>query len=305
MNDRRMPRPVSMGFERRCLKLELASLRPGKTIASNVLKSDKYAQIVASIRAIGLVEPIVVKQHPAEAGAWLIIDGHLRVEALRSGGVEWTECLVALDDESFTYNRHFNGMAAVQEHRMIVRALDSGVPAEDLAAALGKSVETIKARFRLLNGICDEAASILSDKQCALSVFDVLRKMKPFRQIDAATRMVDFGNYSVKFALAMLEATPEDQRVEDTGRAKRSNWSEVNARLEREVAALQEETRLYDQNYGRDTLQLMMITTYLQGLLTDAPIVLWLSENRRDYLTEFKKIAEIRSLPTGPEAGAA
>lgn len=303
MNDRHTHKPVAMGFEQRCISVSTTALRPNRTLAPSVRKSKKYAQIVASVRAIGLVEPIVVVQHPAEAGAYIIVDGHVRLEALRDCGIETTKCLVALDDEGFTYNKKYNRLAVVQEHRMIVRALDQNVPAEDLASALGISVETVRARFRLLNGICNEAANILADKQCALGVFDVLRKMKPFRQIDAATRMSDFNNYSTKFALAMLESTPPEQLVEPTANHKRSGSAEANARLEREVAALQVETRLYDQNYGRDILQLMMIVTYLQGLLTDAAAVLWLSQNRRDYLTEFKKIADIKTLPAETELG--
>ncbi|MFP6557906.1 plasmid partitioning protein RepB C-terminal domain-containing protein [Paraburkholderia sp. B3] len=300
MNMLQTPKPVALGFEQHCVRLDLACLRPNKTLSEGVWKSVKYAQILASVKAIGLVEPVVVRQHPAEAGAWLVIDGHVRLHALRECGVGFAVCLVALDDESFTYNRHFNGMAAVQVHRMIVKALDHGVPAEDLACALGISLDAIKVRFRLLDGVCDEAATILGDKQCALGVFQALRKMKPFRQIDAATRMVDFNNYSSKFAQAMLESSPPDQLVE-SGQVvpKRNGFAEANARLEKEVATLQAEAHLYDQSYGRDTLQLMMLTNYLQNLLADARIVLWLSEHRRDYLAMFKKIAEIRTLPAG------
>ncbi|KVS57677.1 hypothetical protein WK39_18200 [Burkholderia cepacia] len=221
------------------------------------------------------------------------------MEALRTCGVQATNCLIALDDESFTYNRHIIGIAAIQVHKMIVKALDRGVPAEDLAAALGMSEDMIRARFKMLDGICSEAVDILAEKNCPTGIFSILRKMKPLRQIDAANRMVDFNNYTIKFAMAMLEATPEELlEVPAAKSAKPSTWSEANARLEREVAALQVESRMYEDNYGRDNLQLMMITTYLQSLLTDARIVLWLSENRRDYLTEFKKIADIKSLPS-------
>ncbi|WP_081065672.1 plasmid partitioning protein RepB C-terminal domain-containing protein [Burkholderia multivorans] len=297
MSDR-TTKAVAMAFDRQLVKIPLCNLRPNKVLADTVLKSKKYRQILASVRAIGLVEPIVAKPHPAEVGNYIVIDGHLRVEALRTCGVQSTDCLIALDDESFTYNRHNIGIAAVQVHKMIVKALDRGVPAEDLASALGMSEDMIRARFKMLDGICPEAIDILAEKNCPTGIFPILRKMKPLRQIEAASRMVDFNNYSVKFALAMLEATPDEllgtPAIKST---KPSTWSEANARLEREVAALQVESRMYEDNYGRDNLQLMMITTYLQSLLTDARIVLWLSENRRDYLTEFKKIADIKSLP--------
>ena len=297
MSDRNA-KTVAMGFDRQPVKVSLISLRPNKVIAETVWKSTKYRQILASVQAIGLVEPVVAKPHPAEVGIYVIIDGHLRVEALRSCGAKSTNCLIALDDESFTYNRHNIGIAAIQVHKMIVKALDRGVHTEDLAAALGMSEDMIRARFRMLDGICREAADILAEKNCPTGIFPILRKMKPLRQIDAASRMVDFNNYTVKFALAMFEATPEEMlEVSAAKSAKPSTWSEANARLEREVAALQVESRMYEDNYGRDNLQLMMITTYLQSLLTDARIVLWLSENRRDYLTEFKKIADIKSLP--------
>ncbi|MCA7955356.1 hypothetical protein LGM43_34400 [Burkholderia seminalis] len=134
------------------------------------------------------------KPHPAEAGIYVIIDGHLRVEALRTCGVKTTNCLIALDDESFTYNRHNIGIAAIQVHKMIVKALDRGVPAEDLAAALGMSEDMIRARFRMLDGICREATDIMAEKNCPTGIFPILRKMKPLRQIDAASRMVDFNN---------------------------------------------------------------------------------------------------------------
>ncbi|WP_176079484.1 plasmid partitioning protein RepB C-terminal domain-containing protein [Paraburkholderia tropica] len=290
---------IAVGFDRQPINISLKSLRPNKVVPDTIWKSRKYQQILASVRAIGLVEPIVAKQHPAEAGIYLIIDGHLRVEALRTCGVEATNCLLAFDDESYTYNKHFAGIAAVQVHKMIVKAMDRGVPAEDLAVALGMSVDMVKCRFRMLEGICSEAASILAEKDCPTGIFPILRKMKPLRQIDAANRMVDFNNYSVKFGLAMLEATPEDLLQEATSKKKKAcSWSETNARLEQEVAALQMESRGYESTYGCDNLQLMMITTYLQNLLSDARIVLWLSENRRDYLTEFKKIADIKSLPS-------
>jgi hypothetical protein len=305
MNDRHTSRPIAVGFERRCLKLPVGSIRPSKELPSTVKDSKKYAQIVASVKAVGLVEPIVVIPHSAEAGAYIVVDGHLRLEALHDCGIASAECLVALDDEGFTYNKRINGLAVVQEHKMIVKALDAGVPAEDMAAALGISIDTLHARFRLLDGICDEAAAILADKHCAIGAFKTLKKMKPFRQIDAATRMVDFNNYSAKFALAMLESTPPEQLAEPRpGAQKQSGSAEANARLEREVAALQVETRLYEQNYGRDNLQLMMIVTYLANLLTDARVVLWLSEHRRDYLAEFKKIADVKALPSDSSKSA-
>ena len=45
-------------------------------------------------------------------------------------------CIVADDDEAFTYNKRINRLATIQEHLMIVRAIDRGVSEEKLAKAL-------------------------------------------------------------------------------------------------------------------------------------------------------------------------
>ena len=39
-------------------------------------------------------------------------------------------CLIAEDDEAYTYNRRINRLATVQEHFMIVRAIERGVSEE-------------------------------------------------------------------------------------------------------------------------------------------------------------------------------
>ncbi|WP_430389538.1 plasmid partitioning protein RepB C-terminal domain-containing protein [Blastomonas fulva] len=90
--------------------------------------------------------------------------------------------MVANDDETYTYNKRVNRLPPVQEHRMIVRAIERGVTAAMIADALGLEVQSIRARFRLLDGICPEAADMLKDTNCSMKVFDMLRRMSNMRQ---------------------------------------------------------------------------------------------------------------------------
>ena len=46
-------------------------------------------------------------------------------------------CLIADDDEAYTYNKRINRLATVQEHFMVVRAIERGVPGAMEAQALG------------------------------------------------------------------------------------------------------------------------------------------------------------------------
>src|SRR3546814_14029813 len=116
-----------------------------------------------------------------------------------------SECLVATDDETYTYNKRINRLPPIQEHRMIQRAIDRGVPKERIADALGLDVQTVRKRSRLLEGICADAAEILKHTPCPAGTFDVLRRMAPMRQVEAAELMTGQSNYTATFAKAILE----------------------------------------------------------------------------------------------------
>ena len=55
-------------------------------------------------------------------GKYLLLDGHLRLEALKDMGVVEVVCLVSTDDEAFTYNKPVSRLAIVQEHKIILKA---------------------------------------------------------------------------------------------------------------------------------------------------------------------------------------
>jgi len=180
---------------------------------------------------------------------------------------------------------------------MIVRAVERGVPDERIAEALDIEARSVRRRFRLLEGICQEAIDSLADKPCPLAVFDVLKRMKPLRQIEAADLMVGQKNYSSPFIRAILAATPPDQLVASRGKSKEADISrEQIARLERELEAAQRRTRYVEETYGEDNLQLTIAKTYLAKLLQKSRITKWLRVNRPEYLAEFQEIAEIATL---------
>src|SRR3546814_13683447 len=84
--------------------------------------SQKYAQIRTSVRAVGLVEAPAVAPDHKHPGRYSLLDGHLRVEVLKDLGITEVECLVAADDDTYTYNKRINRLAPIQEHRKIGRA---------------------------------------------------------------------------------------------------------------------------------------------------------------------------------------
>ncbi|MGE6323344.1 plasmid partitioning protein RepB C-terminal domain-containing protein [Pseudomonas oryzihabitans] len=294
---------IHLAFDRDFLTIPVAAVVPLKTLPAGAKESRSYSQVLSSIEAIGLIEALVVMADAKNAGTWFLLDGHLRLEALKELGIAEVECLLAADDDTYTYNKRVNRIPPIQEHRMIVRAMDRGVPSVDIAAALGLQVESVLRRFRLLDGISPEAAEVLKDTPCSMKVFDILRQMSSMRQIEAADLMIGQNNFTVMFARALRAATSENQLAiakKGKGGGKPTPSGQQIARMERELAALQTQVKSVEETYGIDNLHLTVARGYIAKLLANNRVVRWLALHQQDYLAELQKIAEIDTL--GPAA---
>lgn len=289
---------VHLAFERECKLIPLELLTPSIPLSIGIKETVKFRQIAASIKVVGLVEPLVVVRNPNEPDHYILLDGRLRLMALIELSATSALCLLSTDDEAYTYNKRVNRVSPVQEHRMILKAVERGVSVEQLANALDVTPGAIKQQFKMLDGICPEAILMLADKPTTYGMFKALRKMKPVRQIDVVHAMIGLGNYSVKLALAMLQASrPEDLTAEAVAQSQSLGPSEALHRLERELAAVQSDTRLLEEGYGPSNLQLEIIKTYIsRTLLENATVVRWLAKNRAEYLQQLQLIADMRSL---------
>lgn len=285
-----------MAFEETKLRIAIAQIQPLKLVSDAIKGSSKYAQIVASIREVGIVEPPVVARDHSDPGKYLLLDGHLRIDVLKDLGQTDVACIVSTDDEAFTYNKRVNRLAMIQEHKMILKAIERGVPEARIAKALNVDVQHIARKRRLLEGICPEVADILKDKNIGMNTFSELKRMLPLRQIEAAELMVAMNKYTVSYAKSLLAATPQSQLVEaDKPKRVTGLSDEQVALMERESVSLEREFRIAEKSYGTDHLDLVLTNGYLGKLLANARIVRYLAQHHRDILTEFQKLAEIET----------
>jgi len=284
---------VKQAFEEARLRIPFAQIQPLKLVTPAIKKTPKYLQIVASIREIGLVEPPVVARDRSDPGKYLLLDGHLRIDVLKDMGESEITCLISTDDEAFTYNKRGNRLAMIQEHRMIVKAVQRGVPEERIAKVLNVDVQNIVRKRKLLDGICPEVAEILQDKHIAIATFTELRKLVPLRQIEAAELMVAVNKFTINYAKSLVAATPQEQLVE-THKPKqvRGLNEEQIALMERESVSLQREFRIAEKSYGVDHLDLVLSNGYVGKLLSNARVVRYLAQHHQDILAEFQKLAE-------------
>lgn len=286
--------PVRLGFEETTVRVPLDAIMPLREITTAVRKSVKYGQIAASIAEVGIIEPPAVARDVVDRERFHLLDGHLRVEILRERGETEVVCLIAIDDEAFTYNKRISRMATIQEHRMILNAVKKGVSEERLARALNVNIQNIRMKRNLLVGICPEVADLLRDKHVPLNVFTELRFLKPVRQIEAAQAMITMNRYSIAYAKSLVAATPADQLVEGKERRQRGLSEEQIATMQRESENLDRELKHIEQGYGSDHLDLVLATGYVGSLLGNARIVRHLARHHADILAEFQKIADLQ-----------
>jgi hypothetical protein len=290
---------IHLAFQRNVLTIPLSAIIPLKTLPDGAREGRKFAQVLSSIKAIGLVEAPVVIGDTKNAGTYFLLDGHLRLEALKELDIAEVDCLLATDDETYTYNKRVNRLPPIQEHRMIARAMERGVSSAEIAEALSLQVGSIKRRLRLLEGISPETAEILKDTPCSMKVFDILRQMSAVRQIEAADLMRGQNNFTVMFARALRSATPESQLVaikKTKGADAATPSGQQIARMERELAVLQAQVKSVEETYGIDNLHLTVARGYIAKLLVNNRIACWLANHRPEYLGEFQRIAEIDRL---------
>lgn len=286
-------RKVNLAFEQTTERVPLADIIPLKLVTDDLKNSVKFGQIRSSIRQTGLVEQPVVTRDVATPGKYLLLDGHLRLAVLEEMGSTDVVCLIATDDEAYTYNKRISRLAIVQEHRMILSAIERGVPEELIAKTLNVNVNHIRLKRRLLTGICPEVVEMLKDKHVAMNSFTELRKMKPLRQIEAAQLMVAMNKYSVSYAKSLVGATPPSQLVDESKPKKVHGLTDEQiALMEQESANLDREFRLLEETYGVDHLDLVVATGYVKRLIDNARIVRYMAQHFPELLMEFQRIVE-------------
>jgi ParB-like chromosome segregation protein Spo0J len=250
--------------------------------------------IAASMSEVGIVEMPVV--FPMKDGSYLVLDGHQRIETLKARGEKEVRCLIALDDENYTYNRHVSRVAPIQQNRMIMKALAGGLSDERIAKTLNMSIEDVRAHRTLLSGICPEAIDALREKPIGENALRYLKHVKPMRQLEMADLMNASGNYTTSYAKALVSVTTDAERVESKVAKPAGARPADLARMEVEMAALQKDYLLIDESYGRDVLTLTLVRGYLKRLLDNGKVVRLLASKYPEILTEFQHIVEAASL---------
>lgn len=297
--------PVKAAFEKHVVTLPVSVIVPQKEITPGHRQGEFYKQLAASLKHVGLIEPLVV--YPRGPGDYLLLEGHMRLEILKKMGITEVKCLLSTDDEAYTYNKHVNHIPAIAQHFMLLEALKTGLTEERIATALDVSLESIRVRRDLLNGICPEVVQILLNRHISPKVFAILRKMKAVRQIEAAEHMVASFTYTVPFAKALLAVTKAELLSEPVSQRKlQATSTAAQSMLEEENESLLRDLKSVEESYGTDVLTLTVSCGYLERLLQNPKIDRYLARHQADVLQILQKVlSAIKSQAVRPGHGKA
>lgn len=286
---------VPQAFVPDVMQVPLDKILPSRRLPT-LLGSVKFRQIVSSIESVGVIEPLSVSLADAAEGQYLLLDGHVRLLALHELGADVAPCLLASDDEAYTYNTRINRLSTIQETRMLQEAVAKGVSRERLAQTLNIDISSLLKKLKLLDGICVEAAAMLKDRQFSPEISRLLRKMKATRQIECIDLMLSANSLTVNYAEALLATTPAELLVDGSKPEMRGVTPEQMTRMEREMQNLQSQYKLIEDNYADDVLNLVVAQGYLNKLLANEAVSRFIAQQRLDIFEQFQSIVTMNSL---------
>lgn len=287
---------VKTVFEKRLVQVPLDRLLPTRDVKPADACFGKYKAILASIPTMGLIEPLAVYPCRGKSGSFVVLDGHMRLKALKELGHTEAACLIATQDDPFTYNDKVSRLSAIQEHKMIMKAIGQGITPEEVARTLALNIERIKESMNLLKGVHPDAVEKLKDKPITPQALRLFRKVKPIRQLEFADLMSTMNDYTVAYTKALLLATPPAMLEQPEEPKIKQLKPEEISQMEKEMENLERDFRVYQDRYGENALSLNVVQRYVQRLLGNTAVKKLLNKRFPEILEELTVVANMETL---------
>lgn len=109
--------------------------------------------------------------------------------------------------------------------------------------------------------------------------------------------MVSGGNYTFSYARALLVGTNPEQllKPDEPKKVKGLTAAEI-ARMEKEMETLERDFRIFQDQFGQNTLHLSGAQRYVRKLLDNAKIKKFLQQRHPEILEELLELAALESV---------
>jgi ParB family transcriptional regulator, chromosome partitioning protein len=135
----------------------ISHIRPSAFQPRTHFNEESMASLAASIREVGLLQPVLVRDLPDDPGSYELIAGERRWRAARRAGLQTIPVLVQTADDrssleqALVENLHRDDLNALEEAAAYQQLIDEfGLTHEQVAARMGKGRATVTNTLRLL-----------------------------------------------------------------------------------------------------------------------------------------------------------
>jgi len=250
--------------------------------------SSKYKKrIEASLRAVGLIDPLVV--FPLE-DLFEILDGSLRYRILLDLGVEVVPCLVANQREAFTGNWMVNQLSSAQEMRMLRKSLEE-LDEKTIADALGMASIRHRLNAALLKKLDPTVVQAFEAGKLNRLCARELAHVKSERQVEILKLMQSCNDYSATFAKGLVLKTPVAKRAKPNG--AKTPWTRADEKkqdLLKRLRMAEEQQDFYSGLYRQYTTNLLKLVIYVRSLLSNERVQEHLRAHHEDQQKIFEQI---------------
>ena len=187
--------------------LSVDALEPGPFQPRSSIAPEALAELIESIKARGILQPLLARRHPTDGGRYQIIAGERRWRAAQQAGLHEVPVLLRdLTDSdamaaALVENLQRQDLNAIEEAEGYKRLIEEfGLTQEDLGVAVGKSRSHVANCLRLLNLPASVRAEVQAGKLSAGHARALLSHANP----EAAARMVIDRGLNVRQAEALV-----------------------------------------------------------------------------------------------------
>ena len=253
----------------------------------NLKTSRGYLRLLATIRAVGLIEPVAVYR---ESGRYVILNGYLRYKACEELGATTIPCRVFPDKDAYTFNRMVNPLSHFQEMKMLEKSCEK-VEERTLANVFGMKSIRYRLASTLLTQLHPQVAKAFENDRLNRSAAREITSVQPDRQLEIFKEMKSKNNFSPAFLRALIIGTPDQQR--NANRPIRKPWAKDPAKRKLLVTRLDEASQqhdFYSSLYRRYSTDLLKMCLYVRQFITNPGLCAYLEGHQPEILGNLKSI---------------
>ena len=176
-------------------QIAVTALRSGQYQPRKVMAADALTELANSIRAQGVIQPIVVRR--IDSQSYEIIAGERRWQAARQAGLQVVPCIIKNVDDRATVaialieNIQREDLNAIEEARALERLQQEfSLTHQQVADAVGKSRAAVSNLLRL-NQLSDAVKQLVEEKQLEMGHARALLSLGDQQQLAAAQIIIN------------------------------------------------------------------------------------------------------------------